>query len=90
MAAENQMPLPGSGFTIPQLARRWRKGEDTIRNWIKRGELSAINTADRLCGRPQYRVTPEAVAEFELRRQAATSATKPKRRKRLNVKNYFD
>jgi hypothetical protein len=72
------------------VAKRYRVGEDKVRAWIKNGEISAINTADRRCGRPRYVVTPEALAEFERCRQAATpNAPTPKRRKRTEETDYY-
>lgn len=79
-----------AGLTVRDLALRFRVGEDKVRGWIKRGELSAINTADRRCARPRFVVTAEALAEFERRRHAATpNAPKPKRRKKTTYIDFF-
>lgn len=79
-----------SGLTVPQLAKRFRVSEDKVRSWIKRGELSAINTADRRCARPRFVVTAEALAVFERGRQAATpNAPKPRRRKKTNEIDFY-
>jgi hypothetical protein len=78
------IPTAGRGFTTSDLSRRYRVGEDTVRTWIKRGELIAVNTRDVRCGRPRFVVTPEALAEFELGRQAATPP-KPARRKKKSA-----
>ena len=69
------------GLTVRDVARRYRVGEDKVRGWIKRGELSALNTASVVCGRPRFVVTPEALSQFELRRTAAPMPKPaPKRR----------
>jgi hypothetical protein len=75
-----------AGLTVPEVARRYRIGEDKVRGLIRRGEIIAINTAEKRSGRPRFVITPEALAAFELRRQAATpKAPKPKRRKRTTA-----
>jgi hypothetical protein len=71
------------GWTVPQVARRYRVSEDRVRGWIRRGELPAINRRDVRCARPSFVITPEGLAAFERVRQAATPDTpKPQRRKR--------
>lgn len=78
------------GLTVSDLAKRFRVSPDKVRNWIKRGDLSAINTADRRCGRPRFVVTVDALAAFERGRQAATpAAPKPSRRKRITGIDYY-
>jgi transposase len=78
------------GLTVPEVARRYRVGEDRVRGWIRRGELRALSTADRRCTRPRFVITPEALAEFEQRRQAATPADyRPKRRKRTTEIDFY-
>jgi transposase len=71
------------GWTVPETARYFRVSPDKIRSWIKRGELSAINTSTARCGRPRYVITPSALAAFERGRAvAAPSAGKHKRRRK--------
>jgi excisionase family DNA binding protein len=77
------------GLTVAEVARRYRVSPDKVRGWIKRGELPAINTADTKCGKPRFVITPEALAEFERSRQAATPPKPVKRRKRANYVDYF-
>jgi excisionase family DNA binding protein len=77
------MQNDAAGYTVADLAKRFRVGKDKVRAWIRRGELSALNTADWRCGRPRYVVTAEGLTDFERRRRAALSdAPKPKRRKK--------
>jgi hypothetical protein len=59
---------PRRGFTITDVAKRFRVRRFKALGWIRRGELSAINTAEPL-QRPRFVVTAEALAEFESRRQ---------------------
>jgi hypothetical protein len=56
------------GFTVADIAARYRVGQDKVRGWIKRGELAAVNTSAALCGRPRDVVTPEALAKFTVTR----------------------
>jgi transposase len=77
-----------AGLTVPDIAKRYRVGEDKVRGWITRGELQALNTSDVLCGRPRYVVTVEALAKFEAGRRAA-KVEKTKRRKKSAVPDYY-
>src|SRR5262249_54717748 len=70
------------GYTPAELARLLRVSPDRIRGWIKAGELGAIDTARLRCGRPRYVILPRHLEEFERRRRAATTATKPTPRRR--------
>jgi hypothetical protein len=80
MSADNALS-PTAGYTVRDLARRYRVSPERVRTWIKRGELLAINTRDR-CGRPRFVITPEALAAFERRRQVTTPPPKATRRKK--------
>jgi hypothetical protein len=78
------------GFTVAELARRWRVSENKVRAWIRAGILAAINTSDARCRRPRFVVTPEAVAAFECSRHVATSSpAKPKRKRKTTEVNYY-
>ena len=75
------MPDLARGYTVADVAARYRVSPDKVRAWVRRGELAAVNVASTLCGRPQLRVTPEALAAFERGRSAAPPP-RPARRKR--------
>jgi hypothetical protein len=70
-------------------AHRYRIGEGKVRGWIDRGELRAINTATVLCGRPQWVITPEALAEFERRRAGGPAPKPPRRRRQPGAVDYY-
>jgi hypothetical protein len=72
---------PAAGFTVPELARRWRKSPDWIRGMIRSGELRALDLSDP-GSQKRFVVPPEALAEFEAGRQAATPTPKPVRRRK--------
>ena len=69
------------GYTVADVAARYRVGEDKVRRWISRGELLAVNTAATLSGRPRWVISHEALAAFEQRR-AGRPGPKPARRRR--------
>jgi hypothetical protein len=85
------LPPLTCGFTVADVARRFRVGEDKVRGWIRRGELRAVNTAFALCGRPRWVITPEALAAFEGRRVGGPPPKSPRKRRRpLQVDYYPD
>ncbi|HEX5271458.1 MAG TPA: helix-turn-helix domain-containing protein [Gemmataceae bacterium] len=70
------------GLTVRDVAKRYRVSPERVRGWIRRGELAALNTADRRLGKPRLVVTPEALERFERGRQATTEVKVPHRRTR--------
>src|SRR5262249_23473058 len=80
-------PLP-AGFTVMDLCRRWKVGPDKIRGFLRRGELVGVNLAGILSGNRQGRITAESVEHFE-RRRTSVPPTKPRRRKRTGIVDYF-
>ena len=81
---------PAASFTVADLARRWRIGQAKVRALIQRGELAALNLSATRCGRAQYRITPEAVDQFERRRSAAKPAKTKRTRQRRAAKCWED
>jgi hypothetical protein len=79
------------GLTVLDVAKRYRVSPDKVRGWIRRGELAAVNVASSLLGKPQLRITAEALAAFEARRTAAVPTPEAPRRprRRAAVKDYF-
>lgn len=82
-------PLPCRGLTVADVAARYRVSPDKVRAWIKRGELSGINTAAALCGKPRWVITPEALAAFERRRASGSLPKPPRSRRQPAVKDYY-
>jgi hypothetical protein len=80
---------PPAGLTVADVARRYRVSPDKVRLWIGRGELSAINTAAVLCGKPRWVITPDALASFERGRQGGKLSRPPRRKKRTCLVDYF-
>jgi excisionase family DNA binding protein len=78
------------GFTPNELAKILRVSADRIRDWIRRGELRALNTATNRCGRPRFVVLPHHLAEFErLHQVSAPPKPIPRRRRRPTVVDYY-
>jgi excisionase family DNA binding protein len=62
-------------LTPSEVAKKLRVSPAKVRAWIERGELTAFNVADRIGGRPRWRITPEAFAERGRRREARLLGT---------------
>jgi len=54
--------------------------QHTILGWIRRGELKAIDVSREPGGRPRWRISEDAIADFE--RQRTYEASEPRRRRR--------
>ena len=52
-------------YTVDEIAKRLSVHPETVRNWIKNGQLSAIN----LGGSAGYRITESDLAEFLRKRR---------------------
>jgi transposase len=81
--------MTARGYTVADLANRFRVSPDRVRAWVRSGRLKALNVADARCGRPRFVVTPEAVAEFERQAAAATPPIPPRRKRRSAAIDYF-
>jgi hypothetical protein len=82
-------PLSRLGFSVADLCRRWKIGGDKIRGFVRRGELVAVNVAANLSGRPQWRITPESVERFEMRRSSVPVPKPQRRRHRPVAVDYY-
>jgi hypothetical protein len=76
------------GFTVSDLAARFRVSQDRVRRWIDAGLLRAFNRRDGV-GRPAWVVTPEALADFERGRAPAATPKPTRRKKHLAVRDYY-
>lgn len=72
-------PRKSTALTPNQLAARYGVGVHKVLGWIRRGELRALNVASELSKRPQWRISADALAEFENRR-ASQATPRAKRR----------
>ena len=83
------LSLPLAGYTVSDLARRWRIGPEKVRAFLARGELVGVNVAMSLVGRPQWRITRESVEQFEKRRSSAPQPKPTRRHKQTNGVDYY-
>jgi len=83
--------VPDSYHTPPEVARRLRVNAEKVLGWIRRGELRAVNVADRLGRRPRYRIALADLLAFEAARQGAVIKMPLARRRRqcIGEVNYF-
>jgi hypothetical protein len=63
--------------TPPQLAREWRISPDKVLQWIRSGELPAINGAAEPNGRPRYLIDQADVELFEAARRVVPKKPSP-------------
>lgn len=68
-------------YSVKQLQERYGVGEHTVLGWIKHGALKAIDICRVGSRRPKWRVTEEAVREFELLRMKVPPQPQTTRRK---------
>lgn len=75
-------------LTPPQFARQLGVSSEKVLLWIRNGELRAVNVADRMAGRPRWRLSPEAIEEFLRRRQStAPAAPQPQARRTVSYRS---
>jgi hypothetical protein len=88
MPSDASLP-PAGGFSVADLCRRWKVGSDKVHGFLRRGELIGVNVATHLSGRPQWRITPESVEQFERRRSSAPPPKPPRRRRQQATVDYY-
>ena len=81
-------------LTVPQLSRQWGVSQNKILEFVRRGELRAVNLASHSSTRPRYAIDIDDIAAFERARQVVVDGAEvatPKLRRRTpgNVKEYF-
>jgi hypothetical protein len=69
--------------SVSDVAERYCVCDHTVLGWIKRGELRAINVGRHLNARkPRWRITEQALQEFERLRTPTPPMPRLSRRKR--------
>ena len=76
-------------LTPPQVAEQLGVNASKILTWIRSGELTAINVAASLLGRPRWRISQADLAVFEARRSAIAPLKARPRRKTVGVVQFF-
>ena len=84
--------MTAKAMTPMQYAKTLGIDVETVRNWIRSGELAAVNTASSPAKKVRWRITMAAVADFEKRRSNRVKA-QPEHRNRarapIKVKKFF-
>lgn len=69
-------------YTVQQIVERMGVTEHTVLAWIHTGELRAVNVGRAPgAGKPRWRISAEALAQFELGRETTAPPAKTRRRK---------
>ncbi len=79
-------------MSVPTIARMEGVAEKKVLDWIRSGELRAINIARRPDGRPRYAIDIDDLAAFERSRLVVPSggdnAPRLRRRAAVDVKQF--
>jgi hypothetical protein len=77
-------PDPARYQTPPEIATKYGCKPETVIGWIRFGELKAIDVARRGAMKPRYRVSPQALEDFEKARAVVPRESPIKKRFRPN------
>lgn len=78
----NATPASHATYGIPDVCERYGVSEGTVLSWIHAGELRAINVGRTPGARkPRWRVTAQALEDFEAARSAVPPAPRQRRRR---------
>ena len=73
----------------PEVARDWGISPEKVIDWIRSGELRAMNAAARPGGRPRYLIDVRDLEAFQLRRSVQPTPRTHRRRAPPDVIEYF-
>jgi hypothetical protein len=78
--------------TPPALAKRWGVDSHKVVQWIKTGELPAIDASSRQGRRPRFLIDEADIKAFEQRRAVVPpdTPTRQRRRRAGDVIEFFD
>lgn len=78
-------------LTPPEIARMWGTSVKKVLAFIDSQELPAIDLATNRGSRPRWKVTPEALSQFELSRRSlpAQPRTATRRRKKRDAEHVI-
>lgn len=75
--------------SIPEVSESLGVSSDTVKVWIQRGELRAINVSlNRQSRKPRLRIRECDLEAFLSSRETGKPEQKPARRKRLDIPRY--
>ncbi len=75
-------------YTPPEIAKMLHVCRDTVRGWIRDGDLAASNIASRTSSRPQYRVTQEQLDAFLESKTVAPLPVTSRRHREMDIPRY--
>jgi hypothetical protein len=74
-------------LTPPELAKLWRVSPEKVIAMIRGGQLAAVNLASRGSSRPRYRISRDAIRNFEQGQEVIPRpASGPRRRPKPDCK----
>lgn len=78
-------------FSVKQIAERYLVSVRTVLEWIRKGELRAVNCSRNILSKkPRYRISDSALQEFEILRQAQVRPPrKQRKRKQQDVIEFY-
>jgi excisionase family DNA binding protein len=77
-------------YTVEDLTHRFGVTVHTVLQWIHNGELKALNVGRTPTGKkPRWRISEEALAEFEAKRTPTPAVPRAKRRKPQDVVQFY-
>lgn len=68
-------------YSVEDIRRRYSVSEGTVLTWIKNGELKAVDISRNPGGRPRWRITGNALIDFEKARTSGTPAPTPRKKR---------
>jgi len=72
-----------SNYSVRDACERYGVTEHTVLTWIHSGELKAVNVSRKAgAKKPRWRITEQALAEFEAQRTPTPPVPRARRRKR--------
>lgn len=84
------MPSDARAISTAEFAARYGIGIHKVLTLITAGVVKAIDCRAPGASRPQWRITPEAIEDFERRRSATPPAAKTRRtKKESSYTRYF-
>jgi hypothetical protein len=91
VSSADSAPDPSIYSTPIEYARRIRVKADTVRFWCDSGELRAVDVAAKQSTRRRWKISPDAIVEFENGRGAQQPIPARRRRRKTpdNVTQYF-
>jgi excisionase family DNA binding protein len=81
---------PDQLLTPPAIAERLGVKPDKVLIWIRTGELVATNLATSTAGRPRFRISREALADFLHRREVLPPRRAKRRQKQKRPAGYVE